>query len=330
MARVSALLVILVMNCAMRAQEPNPSQDAPTLLKSTSTFVLVPTWVRSSSGATVRNLRAEQFRLLDEGAPQNVLTIKTDDLPISLVILMQTGGSAAQKFSSYVDLPVLLDKILGGSEHEIMFVTFDSRIQQIWHFPAGSDGMIHALTHPHPGDNGAAIRDAVSFAVGQLQAEAGRFRRVVLLLSQDSDEGSKVSPRDLLEQLGTGSTVVHSIVFHARKATEAHGNRLQGAAGTSRIPKPLARTLGELSNNTAAEIATVTGGDFAQFTDQRSFNSGFIDVSAAIGDAYMLGFQPNQHAPGFHRLRVVVTAPRYSFNVLARSAYWFNPAAQDE
>lgn len=329
LAQVVALLSILVTSGAIRAQETNSSRDAPTVLKSTSTFVLVPTRVRSSSGAPVPDLRAEQFRLFDESVPQNVLTVKTDDLPISLVILMQTGGTAAQKFSNYADLPVLLGKILGGSEHEIMFVTFDSRIEQIWHFPSRSDAVFHALTRPHPGDSGRAIRDAVSFAVGQLQAEAGRFRRVVLLLSEEADEGSKIAPRDLLEQLGTGSTVVHSIVFPARNVTKTHGIRLQGAAGTSGISNALARTLGRLSSNTAAEIATLTGGDFVEFSDQRSFNSGLIDIGADISDAYTLGFQPSQHTPGFHRLSVEVRAPRSTFNVLARSAYWFNPAAQD-
>ena len=329
LAQVVALLSILVTSGAIRAQETNSSRDAPTVLKSTSTFVLVPTRVRSSSGAPVPDLRAEQFRLFDESVPQNVLTVKTDDLPISLVILMQTGGTAAQKFSNYADLPVLLGKILGASEHEIMFVTFDSRIEQIWHFPSRSDAVFHALTRPHPGDSGRAIRDAVSFAVGQLQAEAGRFRRVVLLLSEEADEGSKIAPRDLLEQLGTGSTVVHSIVFPARNVTKTHGIRLQGAAGTSGISNALARTLGRLSSNTAAEIATLTGGDFVEFSDQRSFNSGLIDIGADISDAYTLGFQPSQHTPGFHRLSVEVRAPRSTFNVLARSAYWFNPAAQD-
>jgi VWFA-related protein len=329
LARVAALLSILVTNGALWAQETTSSQDAPTVLKSTSTFVLVPTRVRSSSGAPVRDLRAEQFRLFDEGVPQNVLKVKTDDLPISLVILMQTGGAAAQKFSNYADLPVLLGKILGGSEREIMFVTFDSRIEQVWHFPARSDGVFHALTRPHPGDGGRAIRDAVSFAVGQLQAEAGRFRRVVLLVSEEADEGSKIAPRDLLEQLGTGSTVVYSIVFPVRNVTKTHDIRSPGAAATSGTSNALARTLGRLSSNTAAEIASVTGGDFVGFSDQRSFNSGLIDIGAVIGDAYTLGFQPSQHTPGFHRLSVEVRAPRSTFNVLARSAYWFNPAAQD-
>lgn len=329
LAPVAALLSILVTNSAMRAQETNSSQDAPTVLQSTSTFVFVPTRVRSSSGAPVRDLKAEQFRLFDEGVPQNVVKVETDDLPISLVILMQTGGAAAQKLSNYADLPVLLGKILGGSEREIMFVTFDSRIEQVWHFPARSDGVFHALTRPHPGDRGRAIRDAVSFAVGQLQAEAGRFRRVVLLVSEEADEGSKIAPRDLLEQLGTGSTVVYSIVFPARNVTKTHGIRSPGAAGTSETSHAPAGTLARLSSNTAAEIASVTGGDSVRFSDRRSFNSGLIEIGADIADAYTLGFQPSQHTPGFHRLSVEVRAPKSTFNVLARSAYWFNPAAQD-
>jgi hypothetical protein len=179
LARIFALVVIVMMGWTMRAQELEPSENAPFTLQSTSTFVSVPTWVRTAYGNAVKNLSTDQSRLLDDGISQKVQTVKTDNLPISLVILMQTGGSASRQFSSYLDLPILLDKIIGSTEHEITLVTFDSRVEQIWHFSLRSDGIAHALTSPQPGDSGAAIRDAVSFGVNQLQGEAGRFRRVV-------------------------------------------------------------------------------------------------------------------------------------------------------
>jgi VWFA-related protein len=329
LARIFTLVVIVVCALAMGAQEINSSENSPIMLESTSTFVSVPTWVRTEYGRPVRNLNADQFRLLDQGIPQKVITVKTDDLPISLVILMQTGGSASRQFSSYIDLPALLNKIIGGSEHEITLAIFDSKIEQVWHFPLRSDGVYRALTSPHPGDGGAAIRDAVSFGVNQLQGEAGRFRRLVLLLSEDTDQGSTISSRDLLEQLGMASTVVHSIVFPGRKAkSKMHHSRVR-PADPSQISNAPASALRALDSNTAAEIASETGGDYAKFVDRASFSSALMEAGDDIREGYMLGFQPSQHTAGFHSLRVNVAAPRSAFNVIARNAYWFSPALHD-
>jgi VWFA-related protein len=329
LARIFTLLVIVMWGWAMGGQQINSSENLPITLESTSTFVSVPTSVRTEYGIPVRNLNADQFRLLDQGVPQKVIAVKTDDLPISLVILMQTGGSASRQFSSYIDLPTLLDKIIGGSEHEITLATFDSKIEQVWHFPLRSDGVFRALTSQQPGDGGAAIRDAVSFGVNQLQGEAGRFRRLVLLLSEDTDQGSTVSSRELLEQLGMASTVVHSIVFPGRKPKSKIHNSRARSAEPSQISNAPASALGALDSNTAAEIASETGGDYAKFVDRASFNSALIEAGDEIGEGYMLGFQPSQHTAGFHSLRVNVAAPHSTFNVIARNAYWFSPATHD-
>lgn len=259
--------------------------------------------------------------MLDNGLAQKVFATKTDDLPISLVILMQTGGNASSFFQSYADLPHLVQQMVGVSEHEITLVTFDSRVEQIWHFPKHSDGVVYALEHPIAGDGGAAIMDAVSFGVGQLQAEAGRFRRVVLLLSQGNDEGSHVAPTDLVMQLGTASTVVHSIVFAGgKKKNRRKRPRTKNSNGSA---DTLAITLRRLGSETAAEISTLTGGDCVRFTDQRSFNSGMLEIEADTKESLTLGFQPSEQTPGLHGIRVKLANPSSDETVIARGAYWY-------
>jgi hypothetical protein len=63
--------------------------------------------------------------------------------------------------------------------------------------------------------------------------------------------------------------------------------------------------------------------------DLASFNSALIEAGAGIREGYMLGFQPSQNTAGFHSLRVNVVAPRSTFKIVARNAYWFSPATHD-
>ena len=232
-------------------------------------------------------------------------------------VTMQTGGSASQFLSSYSDLPELIGHLAGDSVHEITLVTFDSRVEEIWHFPARTDGVDYALTHQHSGDKGAAIKDAVAFGVRQLQGEPGRFRRVVLLLSQGRDLGSSTSSQSLLEQLGTSSTVVYSLRFPGE---ETHAGRVRETRHTGAMEEASKRTSRALDDQTAEEVASLTGGADYQFDDQREFNSAILETLSDFHHGITLGFQVSRLEAGFHRIEVRIDSPR--LRVTARHAYW--------
>jgi VWFA-related protein len=295
-----------------RAQSRDAEEDVTPLLRVDNAFVWVPVLVKTKNGRTLRSPDISRFRLLDNGSSEKVTVINTDGLPISLVILMQTGGSASRFLSSYYDLP----ELIGDSVHEITLVTFDSHVEEIWHFPTRTDGVDYALTHQHSGDKGAAIKDAVAFGVRQLQAEPGRFRRVVLLLSQGRDLGSSTSSQSLLEQLGTSSTVVYSLRFPAE---ETHARRVREARHTGE-EEASKKTNRALDDQTAEEVASLTGGTDYQFDDQREFNSAMLETLSDFRYGITLGFQPSRLEGGFHRIEVGIDSPR--LRVTARRAYW--------
>jgi len=257
------------------------------------------------------------LRLLDNGFPEKTARIDTDGLPISVVILMQIGGSARRFMPSYSNLPWLINQWVGESVHEITLVTFDSRIEQIWHFPTRTDGAIYAMTHQPPGDDGAAIRDAVAFGVRQLQEEPGRFRRVVLLLSEGADLASSTPSQSLLEQLGTSSTVVYSLTFPGEK-------KLARAREEKRSDSIMVRTRIALDGRTAEEVANLTGGSNHEFNDQASFNSAMLEALSDFRNGITLGFQPSSPQSGFHRIEVQTDSSK--LHVTARRAYWSIPS----
>jgi VWFA-related protein len=326
--RGSVLFAFLLAGCLSVAQEADRGENAAPMLKATSTYVWVPTFVKTQSGIPIRNLSAASFRLLDDGTPQKVDVVKTKDPPVSLVVLLQTGASAARYFPDYSELPVLISKILGVSKHETTLVTFDSKIEQIWHFPTQMDGVNYELRHLTRGDKGAAIIDAVHFGVSQLQAEPGEFRRVVLLVSQDTDSGSATSPNELLRQLGTASTEVHSIVFQGQKAKAKSRGSYDPCAGLTNAMGAYGTAIRLLERETASEISAVSGGDSVRFDSPGSFDAGLIEIGENVGESYTLGFQPSRSDTGFHSLRVEVAGPRSVYEVRARGAYWFDRNTQ--
>ncbi len=327
--RISARAIVLFATCFAacaaigRAVSTRQKATAATV-RSTSTLVTVPVLARSATGEFVHNLDASRFQLLDNGVSQDIKAEYTKNQSIALVILMQTGGAGFRQLQTYVKLPVLVRSIAGDSPHEIMFATFDSRIEEIWHFPLRSDGVDHALTHPHAGDNGAAIIDAVKFGVDQLQQEPGNFRRIILLISQLSDSGSNTSPQAAIRALGEGSTIVYSLAFPSSKPKRKRKSR-QTREHVNRFQSPLGAAERAMRLNTAAEIALLTGGEQFRFSGMPDFNSKSLSVEADIRNGNSLTFQPTSHKAGFHTLTVRIAGAHSHIHVTARASYWFEP-----
>jgi VWFA-related protein len=289
---------------------------------STSTVVTVPALVRGPSGEFATNLRADDFTLYDNGIRQTVELTDTDPQPIGLVVAVQTGGIASRHFLDYIDLPLFLDWLTAGTNHEMMFVTFDSQVQIIWHFPLRSDGVAYSLRHLHAGDRGAATVDAVQFAVKQLQSEPGTFRRIVLLISQEKDDCSTIPLDQALRTLGKASTAVYSLTFHAP------AGKLKSKRGLHRLDhaSQLAETLDALREHTANELAAYTGGAHLSFSTRSEFDEDIRAVAADIRSRRTFTFQPNGHERGLHLLRLEV---RNHSSVAARGGYWFDPDGSD-
>jgi VWFA-related protein len=296
-------------------------ESAVPTLRSASTLVAVPALVRLPTGELVKDLDADRLQLFDDGVPQKLTLERTEKQPIAVVILMQTGSQAPAEFETYRNLPRLVDSIIGDSVHEIMLVTFDSKIRATWSFPPRSDGVTYALTHPIAGDSGAAVLDATNYVIGLFQQEPGSFRRIVLLLSQSRDDGSTTSAEEVVRHLGESSTSVYCLTFLPRK--EAAHRKQHRAADLS---TPLSQALKAMETDTTETIAALSGGEQLKFRDQTDFEQQWSTIAEDIRNRYLLSFQPDSHQPGFHTLTVHV-AGQQALRVTARTSYWFDVGA---
>ncbi len=332
--RSAMLTALFLLAYAGLAQE-----SAVPTLRSASTLVAVPALVRLPTGELVKDLDADRFHVFDDGAPQKLTLERTEKQPIAVVILMQTGGQARAQFETYRILPTLVDSIIGDSVHEIMLVTFDSKIRATWSFPPRSDGVTYALTHPIAGDDGAAVLDAINYVIGLFQQEPGNFRRIVLLLSQSRDDGSTTSAEEVVRHLGESSTSVYCLTFLPRKAAPQFRSKTQAATPHRKQPvsadrqhravdlsTPLGQALKAMETNTAETIATLSGGEQLKFRDQPDFEQQWSVIADDIHNRYLLSFQPIAHEPGFHTLAIRI-AGQQTLRVTARTSYWFDAGA---
>src|ERR1700754_4284382 len=110
---------------------------------------------------------------------------------------MQTGGSAVHEFEKYRNLETMLASILGKAPNQVSIVNFDSRPEAASPFTSDITQWTDAINHPDPGDNGAAIMDGLKFAMSLLGKQPPANRRVILLISQPTDSGSKTTAKEI-------------------------------------------------------------------------------------------------------------------------------------
>jgi len=247
---------------------------------------------------------------------------RADNQPLAVVVLMQTGGAAYSHLQHYRKLDTFLEQLGSSSTRKMALVTFDSRTEQIWNFPARVDALYDALTHPKGGDHGVAIVDALNCAIGLVRDQPANFRRIILLLSQARDDGSTAHAEEVLHDLVQSATTIYSFTFSPSPESTLLSDTIPVSTSHDHV-------LEAMRENTAAEFAALSGGKRVRFHDEHDLEPEVSILAHDIHDGYTLSFHPTSHAPGFHAIRVEVLNGRPHLEVAWRTNYWFDGKPAD-
>jgi VWFA-related protein len=302
---------------------PSRQGDGTTTLRVTTNVVLVPTLVEKGHGEVLYGLKGSDFVLEDNGVPQKLRVEEDmDTAPVALVVAVEQGRDSALEFEKVAKLGPLLDMFLGDGRSEAALVGFDSAPQLVRDFTKSEDDLSDDLKHMQPGDGGAAILDTVGYAVDLLQTQPKEYRRVLLLISEERDHGSKhMRPEKLVERVGLTDVLVLSLTFSPSRAELLHDLKDSGDQRTMSMIGTLMMATQAMKKNVAKQIAVMSGGEYAPFTRDKGFQEQVSEVAKHARNRYLLSFRPTDATPGLHTLRVRL-AEDYGAHVVARANYW--------
>ncbi len=326
-------------------EPPKPMPAAPGAqpsLRVTTTEVLVPTLVEQKDGGILYGLKSSDFILEDNGVAQKIkVQPELDSAPVSLVVAIQEGGSSMLEFDKFASLGPLLDVFLFDPRSQVALVGFDSRQHLIQDFTHSSDAVEDDLKKLEPGNGGAAILDTMNYAVALEEMQPKEYRRVVLLISEERDHGSRhTKPVDLIKRIGESDVLVLSVSFSAAAAqfagsmrgpyygqtTPAHtptpGLQEQTAGGN--LLAPVAMLVQALRKNVAKEVAELSGGEYTTFFRDKALQADILRAARDARNRYLITFSPSNPTPGLHTIRVR-TVEDYGARIVARANYWAGP-----
>jgi len=329
-----AFLTLLMVLPAAAAQSNAPA-NSPATITTTSTLVIVPALATTSSGDVLQTLQASDFVVTDNGVPQHLTLEDTDHQPLSIVVLMQTGGAASREFPDYAKLGTMLGYLTANSAFHISMVTFDSRPEDQWDFTPYLEDLEDGFTHPHAGDRGAAILDAVNYSIDLFAQEPATARRILLLISQTHDDGSKAKAEDIIHRLGKNNITIECFTFSPEKdwvKGQFKGQRQANGyykfapdqppvLGTFDLGTPLGKALSAMRTDASAEIAALSGGESLPFASKAELERQLAQLANHFAATYTLSFHPTSNQPGFHTLQVRLR-DRPDLRISARSSYW--------
>jgi VWFA-related protein len=286
---------------------------------------LLPTLVKDSQGVIVYGLQATDFIVEDDGVEQPVRLDETPEgQPISLVLAIQKGRRAAYEFPRIQGLKTMLSPLFASGTTRVAVVEFDSHVALTRNFTL-DEALVNAdLCNLEPGDDGAAILDAIGYSIHLLGNESEDRQRVLLLVSETRDHGSRVKIDDAVAAVGQANAVMYGLGF-----SPLISNILDTARGTNTAEMHPGVNFLDLADqarqamrkNVPRTVTSMSGGEYELFTTRKKFEVRMNDFTNHLHSRYLLSFVPNDPHPGLHRVSVRLKDPSHG-TVLARTSYW--------
>lgn len=275
-------------------QDDQQKQQIPppqATISGESTLVNVDTVVTDQDGNVITGLKKENFRILDQGKPQQITNFAPSDAPITIVILMEFSHIAYGYFGykaeywAYDFLNHLTNK------DWVALKTFDLKTTLRVDFTHDRNDVAQAIQElVYPDFSEANLFDAVYETVDQLRDVKGK--KSILLLATGYDTFSKHH----LDQIYNRLKETDVTIFCVGMGEEIDLYNPAGG-GVSYLQ----------AKNQLTQFADMTGGYawFPRFTGEMP--SIFDSVTALLRNQYTIGFAPSGAPDGkYHKIKVEV------------------------
>jgi VWFA-related protein len=314
-------------------------------LRTTVRLVVAPTTVVDAAGHYVDGLSADDFLVLDNGQPRRV-NADVSYTPISLVIAVQSGAIAAEALNKLHRIGSMIEPLIIGDRGEAAVVSYDSEVLCLQPFTRDPDNISRGLGRLQPGGNGGRMIDAVAESARMLAARPANRRRVLLLIGETRDRGSKTKLEDAVTLAQRENVAVYAltysamaIAFTARAGTTPEGEPECGncaappgaspslpfnpAQGQSVDLLGIVKEIMRLAKTNAAVAFTeLSGGTHLSFLKQHGLETAISRIGEELHAQYMLSFTaPAETTDEFHKIEVRVKG-RPELTIRTRPGYW--------
>jgi len=323
-----AAALLLAAQPAHARQEPQRRQAPPAaaevgeedVIKIDTDLVLVDVTVTDAQGRPVRGLKAEDFKLYDDGEEREIAFVNVErrggaERPVAVVFAVDVSGSMTPEEMAKLQAAVrAFAERLAGRAALFALMSFGMRSKVHGPFTSDRARLNRALEQLQKEKNGLSTHtyDAVDDAVRLLVRQAPRTRdrrlmkRAVVVITDGFPVGDTVSPSTVIERANEAEVSVYSVTLPSF-------SRLVASATPARTPLPTPLDVSGLVERTGGANFYAVGDDYEPL---------FRALAEEVTSTYVLAFYPPEEKRRDGRSHAVrVEGPRGLFVRQNRTEY---------
>lgn len=274
--RVVPALVAMVagLSAAGAAQAPGAGQ---------SPLIVVRVTVTDKAGHFVTDLSKDDFSVLDKSKPQPILDCRRDDRPVTLMLMLDRSGSLTMVADRVNEIAEQLIERLGPADRARVTQFSEAFATKPADFTADHAALV---TIVRDGQTGKSTRMWDALDAGMAVLESAPGARVMVVVSDGSDNLSKKRRSQVTERARDASAVIHAIGVPTM------------ILGMVTAPDRDLRTAAE-----------ETGGQFLALKPNDNIGPAVLKVADGLRAGYLLAFAPAVMDGKRHALEVRVGRP---------------------
>jgi Ca-activated chloride channel family protein len=307
---VCALVVTTVFSQSQGPIQPpkqfdNPQKKLDEGIKVDVSLALVNVSVTDPLNRLVTGLDKDNFRVFEDGVEQEVVSMSSEDVPISIGVIFDMSGSMSDKVERAREAAVQFMRTANPLD-QFFLVSFNDRAELISGFTSSVEELQNRMMFTASRGR-TALLDAVYLGLSQMRG-AQNAKRALLIISDGGDNHSRYNENDVKNFLKEADCQLYAIgIFDPIDVRSRTSEELTGPSLLS-------------------EMTEMTGG--------RAFPVGntneLPDIAAKIGmelrNQYVLGYKPSnaQHNGTWRKIKVKMRPPKGlpPLTVYAKTGYF--------
>jgi VWFA-related protein len=282
------------------------SAPYPPTFPSESAIVDVAVTV-SNKGRPVRGLSADEFVVLEDGAPRTIVQFAHEERALAVTLLLDVSTSMTSRAEVVRSAARSFVEALSPQD-VAQVVLFSRHPRVIQDFTSDRDALSAAIEQGMAGES-TALRNALYILLKDKAPELDGppRRRAIVLFSDGKDTASTVSDEQVIDAARTGGVAIYSIDFPWSAAAGV-------ASEDDRSATYLLWTL-----------ADATGGVAYRVTQPAALAKTFLGVAQELHSQYNVGFVPARANDGSWRTIMVHIPDAPDLKVRHRPGYEGRP-----
>ena len=207
-------------------------QDVETL-KIDTNLVTVPVIASSRDGRYIGDLTKEEFKLAEDGVPQEISFLATVNAPFTLVLMLDTSDSTQEKLPQIQRAAITFLEQLGPQD-KVKVISFDGELHDLTDFTNNKSVLRNAIQQTKTAHD-TRVYDAVQLALNQLRLI--QTRKAIVIFTDGMDWHSQESTYEsTIKELDESGVIVYPIRFDTRAATEQQARQQDAASNGVGLP----------------------------------------------------------------------------------------------